>query len=284
MQRLHGLVGSFPNTPQPPALTLQAWKHGRETVPQEVSSSGHSHPRPWLCGSPPSSLLCQQEAACLPPGQTPTTGKLSHPRWLSRVGLMRRPMGCATLRQWGMKRCAQRVGTSSAESRARGHSLAACIHVRATLSHSDSPSCGCHKKAKERLWQTQRSFGSKSTGLQFWIFLPLYLYSLSAPQGTRLTLAAEVTRWTIVWSLWHVSGNVSFSVISLMPVSFPEERDEENGGTKEHRTGRHLLGHRISSSGVVSTTSGNSCHTPQIPSPSINSSGKTVPEPHCPDG
>lgn len=51
--------------------------------------------------------------------------------------------------------------------------------------------------------------------------VPGYLYSLSAPQGTRPTLAAEVTCWTMAWSLRHFSGNVSFSVISLMPVSFP---------------------------------------------------------------
>ena len=49
----------------------------------------------------------------------------------------------------------------------------------------------------------------------------VYLYSLSAPQGTRPTLAAEVTCWTMAWSLRHFSGSVSFSVISLMPVSFP---------------------------------------------------------------
>lgn len=57
-----------------------------------------------------------------------------------------------------------------------------------------------------------------------------YRYSLSDPQGTRLTLAAAVTCCTITWSLWHLSGRVSFSVISLIPVSLPRQKKGQSAG------------------------------------------------------
>lgn len=57
-----------------------------------------------------------------------------------------------------------------------------------------------------------------------------YLYSSEAPQGTRPRLATAVTLCTTMWSFRQVSGSVSFSVISLMPVSFPEDRGHDEGG------------------------------------------------------
>lgn len=69
--------------------------------------------------------------------------------------------------------------------------------------------------------------------------LPLhsYLYSSDVPQGTRPRLAVAVTFCTTTWSLRQVSGNVSFSVISFMPVSFP--------GVRGHDEGRGCGGYRL---------------------------------------
>lgn len=56
-----------------------------------------------------------------------------------------------------------------------------------------------------------------------------YLYSSDVPQGTRPRLAVAVTFCTTVWSLRQLSGSVSFSVISFMPVSFPGDRGHNEG-------------------------------------------------------
>lgn len=48
-----------------------------------------------------------------------------------------------------------------------------------------------------------------------------HLHSLSEPQGTLLRLAAVITLWTMACSLRHFTSNISFSVISFIPISCP---------------------------------------------------------------
>ena len=59
------------------------------------------------------------------------------------------------------------------------------------------------------------------------IIIVSHLHSLSEPHGTLLTLAADVTLCTMVWSFWHIAPKTSFSLSSFIPISFPAKNHNQ---------------------------------------------------------